>query len=176
MRTLIALLIPLAWVACAQKRPAADAFDDLAPAPTAPVVQAPVVGGPTAADSLVITLQRTPCFGTCPTFVINVYRSGYATYEGRAHVEREGMFYTHIGADTLSRILADAERSGFYQLNDVYDRDVSDLPSSILRLVGNGKDKRVLARMGTPESFKLLFGRVEELLIPVAWKPLPKVD
>lgn len=176
MKSLTTFLIAATVFACSSQRQATDATADIAPPPLPPAPQTPVLGGPSEADSLVITLQRTPCFGTCPAFVVNVYRSGYATYEGRSHVEREGMHATRIGTDTLNRILEDAERSGFYELNDKYDRDVTDLPSSILRLVGHGKDKRVLARMGTPESFKQLFARVEELLLPVAWKPMPPTE
>ena len=71
-------------------------------------------------------------------------------------------------------LLDDAERSGFFALEDVYDRDVTDLPSSIMRVVGKGRDKRVVARVGTPESFKELFGRAEQTLFSMPWKPLPQ--
>lgn len=175
MRTLIALALPLVLLACSQKRDAVAASDGT-PDPVASTPQKPVLGGATNADSLVISLQRTPCYGTCKAYVINVYRSGYATFEGRSNVEREGMHYTRIGQDTIARILEDAEGSGFYQLNDKYDRDVTDLPSAIMQLVANGRNKRVVSRVGAPESFKQLFGRAEELLFPVAWKPMPKAE
>jgi len=174
MRTFIALALPFLLVACAAKQNTTASGGGDAPVASAP--QAPTLGGATKADSLVITLQRTPCFGTCKAYVINVYRSGYATFEGRSHVELEGMHHTRIGQDTIARILEDAERTGFYQFNDKYDRDVTDLPSSIMRLVANGKDKRVVARMGAPESFKLLFERTEGLLYPAVWRPMPKTE
>lgn len=138
--------------------------------------QQPLLGGTNPADSLVISLQRTPCFGTCKAYTINVYRSGRATYFGHSHVQLEGAYQAQIGADTIQRIITDAEKSGFYQFQDKYDREVTDLPSSILRVVANGKDKRVVARVGTPESFKQLFGRVEELLFPVVWTPVQKAQ
>lgn len=175
MRTLIALVLPLVLLACSQKRDAVVAESDITPGMDASTQQ-PVLGGATNADSLVISLQRTPCYGTCKAYVINVYRSGYATFEGRSNVEREGMHFTRIGQDTIARILEDAEGSGFYQLNDKYDRDVTDLPSAIMQLVANGKNKRVVSRVGAPESFKQLFARAEELLFPVAWKPMPKAE
>jgi hypothetical protein len=165
-------LLLLLIAGCARKQflvAAEPSADQDAPA----LEQRPVLGGAEPADSLVVSLQRTPCFGTCPAYTITVYRSGYATYFGSSHVQLEGLHEARIGLDTLHRILADAERSGFYQFQDKYDRDVSDLPSSILRVVGNGRDKRVLARIGTPEAFKLLFARVEELLLPVVWTPVP---
>ncbi|HNR55900.1 MAG TPA: DUF6438 domain-containing protein, partial [Flavobacteriales bacterium] len=129
MKTLSALLIAGSVFACSSQRPAVEGTADATPPANAPAAQAPVRGGPGKADSLVITLQRTPCFGTCPAYMINVYRSGYATYEGHSHVEREGLHRAWIGPDTLQRILKDAESSGFYQFEDRYDRDVTDLPS-----------------------------------------------
>lgn len=173
MKTLTALLFATSILACNAQRKAADATVDAPPPPSTNTPQVPTLGGPGKADSLVITLQRTPCFGTCPAFVINVYRSGYATYEGHSHVEREGLHSAWIGPDTLQRILKDAEASGFFQFEDRYDRDVTDLPSAILRVVGNGKDKRVVGRVGVPPAYKALFGRVEELLLPIPWKPVP---
>lgn len=173
MKTLSALLIAGSVFACSSQRPAAEGTADTTAPASTPAAQAPVLGGPGKADSLVITLQRTPCFGTCPAYMINVYRSGYATYEGHSHVEREGLHRAWIGPDTLQRILKDAESSGFYQFEDRYDRDVTDLPSAILRVVGNGKDKRVVGRVGVPAAYKALFARVEELLLPIPWKPVP---
>lgn len=174
MRTFIALALPFVLIACAAQQNTSGSGGDASPVAASP--QVPTLGGAGKADSLVISLQRTPCFGTCKAYVINVYRSGYATFEGRSHVELEGMHHTRIGQDTIARILEDAERTGFYQFNDKYDRDVTDLPSSIMRLVANGKDKRVAARIGAPESFKLLFERAEGLLYPVVWRPMPKVE
>lgn len=176
MKTLSAFFLPLAWIACAQPQPMAGGEPAPVPDQGTAVDQDPVLGGPNQADSLVILLQRTPCFGQCKAYILKVYRSGYATYDGRANVELEGLHQTRIDLNTLRTLLAEAERNGFYQLNEVYDRDVTDLPSSIMRLVGNGKDKRVAGRVGTPESFTRFFARAEDMLIPGPWKPVPKAE
>lgn len=130
------------------------------------------LGGKATPDSLVLSLERTPCFGTCKAYRLNVYRSGYGTYEGRAHVEKEGMHSARIGRDTLAAIVREAERSGFFELDARYDSPVTDLPSTIIRVVANGKDHQVVGRVGTPAKFKAFAEYVEELLLPVAWKPL----
>lgn len=130
------------------------------------------LGGETAADSLFLSLERTPCFGTCKAYRLNIYSSGYATYEGRANVEREGMHEARIGRDTLEAIMKDAERIGFYGLDDVYDSPVTDLPSLIIRLVSNNGDKEVKGRVGVPPKFRSFAETIEELVLPVAWKPM----
>lgn len=177
MRILIAIVLPLILAACSKKRDVVSTGQEEASAAasnTAAAVQPPVLGGTGQADSLVFMLQRTPCFGTCKAYVFKVYRSGYATYDGQDNVEPIGKHYAYIGLDAAKALLDDAERSGFFALQDVYDRDVTDMPSSVMRVVGKGKDKRVVARVGTPESFKQLFGRAEQTLFSMPWKPLPQ--
>jgi hypothetical protein len=129
--------------------------------------------GETAADSLVLSIERTPCFGACKAYRLHVYRSGYATYEGRVNVEKEGMHEARVGRDTLDAILREAERIGFFALDDVYDSPVTDLPSTIIHIALDKRDKRVLGRVGTPASFRSFAEYIEELLVPLAWKPIP---
>lgn len=162
-----ALLISGLLLACADKKPTVSGSDG---STKDGEVQ---FGGPEKADSLFFWLERTPCFGQCKAFRIKVYRSGYATFEGRANVEKEGMHNGRVGLDTLDMLLSEAERIGFFDLNDRYDSEVTDLPSAILRVVGNGKDKRVVGRVGTPAAFTRFFEKAETLLYPMPWKPTP---
>jgi hypothetical protein len=59
------------------------------------------LGGSTPADSLFLRFERTPCFGMCKAFRIHLYTSGRASYEGRSHVEKEGMHEARVGRDTM---------------------------------------------------------------------------
>ncbi len=131
------------------------------------------LGGKAAADSLFLNFQRTPCFGTCKAYRINLYRSGHATFEGVAHMEKEGMHRAVVGRDTMEMILAEARSMGFFDLKDEYDSQVTDLPSTIIRIHADGVDKQVIGRVGTPESFKALANKLDELLLPVPWVPMP---
>jgi hypothetical protein len=133
-------------------------------------------GGPGEADSLVFMLERTPCFGKCKAYRVHIYRSGYATYEGRSHVEKEGMYHGRVDKALIEGLLADAERIGFLSLEDKYDGPVTDLPSMIVRIVAGGKDKKVVGRVGTPEKFRGFVERAEAILLPLDWKPLPAKD
>lgn len=169
---ILTTLLALALVtACKTKH---DTVEENATAPAKGVGEstAPQVsGGEATADSLFLSLERTPCFGPCKAYRLNIYRSGYATYEGRANVEREGMHEARIGRDTLETILKEAERIGFYDLEDEYDSPVTDLPSLIIRLVSDGRDKQVKGRVGVPPKFRTFAETVEELVLPMAWKP-----
>lgn len=129
------------------------------------------LGGQNAADSLVLAFERTPCFGPCKAYRINLYRSGHATYEGRAHVEKEGMYNGRVGQDTMEAIVREAGRIGFWGFEERYDSPVTDLPSTIVRVVSGGRDKQVTGRVGPPAGFTAFAAYIDELLLPVDWEP-----
>ncbi len=177
LATLFPAVTMLFLFACKDKEAAvSNATADKDPVVATEQAKAPQYGGAAKGDSLFFFLERTPCFGTCKAYRISVYRSGYARYEGRSNVEKEGLHEARIGADTLALLLNEAEAIGFFGLKDSYDAPVTDLPSTIVRIVADGKDKRVLARVGTPAPFKAYVEQVERLLLPVAWKPLKAED
>jgi hypothetical protein len=128
-------------------------------------------GGPGPADSLFFSMERTPCFGKCPAYRINVYRSGYATYTGISFTERTGEHAGRVGPETMQALLAKAEAINFFGLQDKYDGQVTDLPSTIVRIVSQGRDKKVVARHKVPQEFKDFAKQADELLLGTDWKP-----
>lgn len=175
MKHIILLSLAAMALACSGNRQASAGDPGPDPEPAAAATPAPAVpqlGGAAPADSLFMSLERTPCFGPCKAYRIDLYRSGYAVYDGRLNMEKEGRHAARIGADTLRTILALAEEKGFFAMQDKYDAEVTDLPSTFLRIAANGKDKRVMGRVGQPPAFKQLVADIEALLLPVPWKPL----
>ena len=131
------------------------------------------LGGTVPGDSLFFRLERTPCFGPCKAYRISVYRSGYGTFDGILNMEKEGPHAHRIEKSVLEDLLTKAQALGFFDLKDRYDADVTDLPSTVVRIAANGQDKTVLGRVGAPSSFKALVEHAESILLPMPWKPLP---
>lgn len=119
-------------------------------------------------------LQRTPCFGTCPDYVVTIRRNGEAAYEGGAHALRQGRYQGRFTADQRKALLARAEALGFFGLADRYDADVTDLPSTIITLDADGRRKEVLGRVGAPPAFQQLGQYADSLLDRVEWTPVPR--
>ncbi|HMC98252.1 MAG TPA: DUF6438 domain-containing protein [Flavobacteriales bacterium] len=164
------LLIPFA-LACKNKQPATT--DTTVSTP--PVVEEglPRFGGVAPSDSLFFMLQRTPCFGACPVYAIKVYRSGFATYDARANVELTGQYTGHVKPEMMEDLLAKTEAYGFFSMNDKYDGQVTDLPSTIIQVATNGRMKKVVSRVGTPATFKSFAEYAERALMPLKWSPVP---
>lgn len=127
---------------------------------------------PQPQDSLLISFEKTPCFGTCPVYKIRVYRSGFATYEGINFAERLGLYSTRFTEREISRVFELAEAADYLKFDREYDdRLVTDLPSTISVLVIDGVKYRVKARHREPENVKMFHDTLAELLTGKDWEP-----
>lgn len=126
------------------------------------------------ADSLFFALERTPCFGRCPTYKVRITNDGRATYKGIRSVAREGDFTGTVDRATMDALYARALSIGFFGLKDRYDSDVTDLPSTIIRIRANGQDKQVVGRVGSPQAFKAFATYADSLFEQVRWTEVPK--
>ena len=157
--------------ACNNERKSAEtAAEAIEPPPVTAEGLSNTFGGSTPADSLFFSLERTPCFGTCKAYRVSVYRSGYATYDGRGNVEKLGQHTGFVTEGMMKLLLARTEEAGFFDMQDKYDADVTDIPSTIMRMAANGRDKKVIGRVGQPAAFKALAAFAEEQLLGVRWK------
>ena len=120
-------------------------------------------------DSVFFSLQRTPCFGTCQAYTVTVFSDGRAHYTGRSNAPREGDFTGKVDKATMQKLLDRAVSIGFFAFQDKYDGQVTDLPSTIIRVNANNKDKKVVGRVKTPPAFKPFAAYADSLLAPVEW-------
>jgi hypothetical protein len=171
------LLLPTLLVAfaggCKSKQPIPDpATSGPTSATTEQVSQTPdpanqdLQAGP---DSVYFSMERTACFGSCPSYKVTIDKDGNAVYEGRRFAPREGRFVGKVDAVTMKELYDKAVAVGFFGMEDKYDRAVTDLPSTIIRVHAQGKDKQVIGRVGPPQGFKDLAQEAERILAPVEW-------
>ena len=103
---------------------------------------------------LIISLQRTPCYGTCPIYKMEIFSDGSAFYHGERFVDRIGDYEFRVSQETINYILKKADEIGFFELEDKYTANVSDLPRTIT-FIKNGKDeKRIIDYYGAPKALK----------------------
>ena len=97
--------------------------------------------GTATADSLV--LERTPCFGFCPTYRLSIARSGAVVFEPTARTAADGVARdtATVSAATLDTLVSRAERIGFFALPELVREDstlcqalATDHPSVVLSI------------------------------------------
>ena len=113
---------------------------------------APTEAGP------VLTFERTPCFGTCPGYVMQVYADGRVAYEGRRAVPMMGKQDLRLPTATVADMLRQAKEAHFETFEKRYSRNTSDLPSTVVAIrQPDGQLKTVVVEEGAPNNVQLFF-------------------
>tara|TARA_R110002049_G_scaffold275034_1_gene453054 strand:+ start:742 stop:1329 length:588 start_codon:yes stop_codon:yes gene_type:complete len=122
------------------------------------------------ADSLFFKMERTSCFGRCPTYEVSVFNSGYVVYNGKRNVERIGFFESQISKDQMDLILKKSNEIGFFKLKDRYDGNMTDVPSTIILMQYNDNLKVVVDRVQGPQELKQFQLEMDQLLLNLDYK------
>lgn len=101
-------------------------------------------------NDTLITLERTTCFGTCPSYKITIGATGAVIFEGRQFVKRLGKLKSTISQQRLRELLAKFEEIKFFDLKDHYrsfldgcTSEVTDAPAAFTSIRIRAKSKTV---------------------------------
>jgi hypothetical protein len=99
---------------------------------------------PESMRNAVITLERTPCFGSCPVYKLTVYGTGRVVYEGIENVNVIGTKESTISDEQVMELIPRFLDVDYFSLNDSYQKFmVSDMPSAITSIQIAGETKTV---------------------------------
>jgi ankyrin repeat protein len=102
-------------------------------------VAAPVV----RADSTVkIVLQRSGCFGSCPSYKVAVSTNGIV-FEGGGYVAASGKHTDTVNPDEVRDLAKRFAAADFYSLDSKYEANVTDSPGYNLSIEIDGRRKEV---------------------------------
>jgi Domain of unknown function (DUF6438) len=85
-------------------------------------------------NELMVSLQRTPCFGRCPVFKIELFGDGKVVYEGRAFSTRLGTHKAIASPELMKAILQKASDIKYLTFNAKYPKGesmITDIPTTI---------------------------------------------
>lgn len=106
-----------------------------------------------------ITLERSVCFGTCPSYIVTVSSDGKVTWDGRDFVKTTGKATAQIQPDDFDKLVKEFEKIQFATLDDKYQpgtrgcpESATDNPSAQTSIRMNGKTKSVLHYYGCRDS------------------------
>ena len=93
---------------------------------------------------LLVSLKRTPCFGSCPAYSVEIFKDGRVKYNGVGYVKRLGNFTATASAAFIVDIQKRAESMNYMKLSDKYPLnhvEIADLPTTIsyIRIGNEGK-------------------------------------
>ena len=108
---------------------------------------------------LIISLQRTACFGTCPIYKIEIYTDGSGIYTGTRFVENIGVIEFSLSENQINLILTQAEAIGFKNMKEEYSESISDLPTTFIQI----KDKKIRDYVGAPSELRELENLIDKI-------------
>ena len=111
--------------------------------------------------------ERTPCFGACPSFILEVHSDGQARYNGRRNVAQEGIFSSQWTEAQMQQVAQTAHEVAFKDKVGVYDNPmVTDLPTKRILLSG----MVLVDRIDAPP-VDALYILMDSLISVTGWSP-----
>ena len=133
-----------------------------------------------------LTLERTVCYGWCPSYKITVSGDGRVTYEGRKFVKEVGRREKLLDRHSLQRLADEVQRLSYFRLRDHYASSEdgcstlsTDSPSVITSVRVGGTTKTVDHYLGCeyaiasrgpyPEDLTAFENQIDEIVGTKQW-------
>lgn len=116
-------------------------------------------------ESLLLTLERTPCFGKCPTYKYSIYTTGRVIYNGVENVKNIGTYKAQLTKAQIEKIKNNIESAKIFSLKNKYDSQITDIPSTLLVINIDGQKKKIYDRYGAPEELTKFEKLVDDIVL-----------
>lgn len=116
-------------------------------------------------ESLLLTLERTPCFGKCPTYKYTIYTTGRVIYNGVENVKTIGTYKAQLTKSQIEKIKNNIESAKIFSLKNKYDSQITDIPSTLLIINIDGQKKKIYDRYGAPEELTKFEKLVDDIVL-----------
>ncbi len=123
--------------------------------------------------TVLITLERTVCFGFCPEYRLALHGDGRVEYEGIRNVATLGRRTAAINGKEVRILAASLVDSGYFDLNNRYEnRRVTDMPSVLTSVRIGNRVKSISHYMGdfsAPESLSAMENAIDSVARSKQW-------
>lgn len=120
-------------------------------------------------SDVVITLERTGCYGTCPVYKLSISGDGEVIYEGTGFVNITGTQTSQISQDEIKELVDEFYNVNYFTLKDKYDAPIKDVPTTITSITIEGKTKKVVNYYGAPKKLDELENKIDEITNSKQW-------
>ena len=120
-------------------------------------------------DATSVEIVKTACFGSCPVYTFKVMGNGQAEYEGKRFVDLEGKHTRTYAIDTTNILFDRLMEADLWSYENEYTDNVTDLPTTYLTFVHEGKQKKMKLYFGVPEELKAITKELEALAFAKGW-------
>ena len=124
-------------------------------------------------DDVVITLERTACFGPCPVYTLTIYGDGTVVYEGKDFAQTRGRAEATVSQEQIEQLISEFEKADYFSLNESYiEKTITDAETVITSITLNGRTKTIEHYHGdfsAPEKLTELEDKIDEIVNSGQW-------
>jgi Domain of unknown function (DUF6438) len=128
------------------------------------------------ADKLFLKMERTPCYGTCPAYVLTIEPDGKILFEGKQYTEVKGKSENLLSQEKKSQLITEIEKADFFSFKDLYTEDsnncpatATDNPTVTISVKLNDKEKTIKHYLGCSEKYEPTGNNSSNIRIGKAW-------
>jgi ankyrin repeat protein len=112
-------------------------------------------------SKVAITLRRTGCFGSCPSYIVTVGSDGII-FDGDGFVAASGKHTAQVDADEVRKLAKRFVGVDFYSMDGKYEASVTDIPGYALSVEIDGRKKEVFDIGGEWAGMPAVISELEE--------------
>ena len=115
-------------------------------------------------NTLKIKLDRTGCFGTCPSYHVEVHGDGTVLFEGGSYVVFTGHHRGSVPVDNVLELVKLFEKADYFSLADKYQAPITDNPSYTTSIEFDGAHKQVVDYVGLQVGMPMAVSDLEDAI------------
>lgn len=124
-------------------------------------------------NDLSITLSRSGCFGTCPSYTVEITGTGEVSYHGHGFVVVEGSQSYTISKDVVAGLVEKFDQANFWNLEDEYRAEITDSSTHVITFKTGSYEKTIVDYVGMltgmPHSVKRLQAEIDRIAGTRKW-------
>jgi hypothetical protein len=98
--------------------------------------------------NVVIRLERTTCYGSCPAYKLAIYRNGRVEYVGGSNVKLKGAQEARIASVDFKRLVSEFDKANYFSTDQFTEKKCScrfctDMPTAITEIQEKGSTHRI---------------------------------
>jgi hypothetical protein len=95
-----------------------------------------------------IILERTGCYGSCPSYWVEVYGDGRVIYHGGRYVDVQGKHDYRVPKEEVARLVESLRTKDLWSLRSEYQAGITDNPTYVLTLDMGKQSRKIVDYVG----------------------------
>ena len=128
---------------------------------------------------VLITIERTPCFGTCPVYSLSLTGEGVVTFKGERFVRTIGEATATVSTDSVAALVKEIRDAGYFEMAESYTPNIgtcgmhhTDAPTVTTSVKIDTQSRRIVnyhGCSGTPAALRKVEDSIDRIAGTQRW-------